>query len=455
MNNLFILTEERAKVDVIKQILNLYSEEYNKKVKINNLKIIPEIKNNRHTFKYRVHGVEIEEIENITIFIVSGYSSFVDFLLFEQKNKPDNNDDNLLMLIEETKTSDKESRNTGVYQRSSKFVYADYYYPNVPKYMLYNSENKDHDKKPTDTNIFGTNLLLTQNVKILGKDLSNYKKFESIKELVNYKNNMKKPPKGNVPIEITVKKDKIEISGRLSKPAKKGNIGHDPNIGSLTSIAKTLRVLGWKDSIVITKHGVKQEKVDKMNNNKFLKIASILDISLEGITFEKSEIPKHYWKYEENSEKLGTIFLHLLAINLDKNIKGIYENHAGCERGYFYTKSGNILTIPKKDQNGKKLYIPDLILRNDKFKEILLIEGKKSLTLQKGLEEIKHFESIEDEIIKPRYKDYSIKRWIVTYGKDIYHNGLNNNVLLHLNKNGSYYINKNAPSWIKEILHNN
>ena len=101
------------------------------------------------------------------------------------------------------------------------------------------------------------------------------------------------------------------------------------------------------------------------------------------------------------------------------------------------------------------MYIPDLILRNDKFKEILLIEGKKSLTLQKGLEEIKHFESIEDEIIKPRYKDYSIKRWIVTYGKDIYHNGLNNNVLLHLNKNGSYYINKNAPSWIKEILHNN
>ena len=455
VKNLYILTEERAKNDVVEQILELYSDEYNKNAIFNNVNIIPEIKNNKHTFEYKVEGAEIEDINKISLIIVSGYSSFVDFLVFEQENKPNYNNDNLLMLIEETKTSDKESRNTGVYQRSSKFVYADYYYPNVPKYMLYNSENSDHNKSPTDTSIFGTNLLLTQNVKIIGKDLSHFKKFNSYKELARFKNNMRRPPKGNVPIDITFETDRIEVSGRLSKPADAGNIGHDPNIGSLTSIAKSLRVLGWNDRIIITKHGVKQEVVNRMRSNKFLNIASILDLELDGITFKKQKLPKNYWKYEENSEKLGTIFLHLLAIGIDSDIKGIYENHAGCERGYFYTKRDINITIPKKDKNGVNLYIPDLILRNDKYNEILLIEGKQSSTLDQGLEEIKHFESIEDEIILPNYSDYSIERWVVTYGEDIYHNNLNPKVLFHLNKDGSYYVNNRAPSWIKNLLHDN
>ena len=456
MNNLYILTEERAKSDVVEQILDLYSKEYDKKADFNNVKIIPEIKNNKHTFEYKVEGAKIEDINKITLLIVSGYSSFVDFLVFQQENKPNYNNDNLLMLIEETKTSDKESRNTGVYQRSSKFVYSDYYYPDVPKYMLYNSENRDdHKKAPTDTSIFGTNLLLTQNVKIIGKDLSHFRKFKSYEELARFKNNMRKPPKGNVPIDITFESDRIEVSGRLSKPANAGNIGHDPNIGSLASISKSLRVLGWNGRIVITKHGVKQAKVDKMRSNKFLNIASILDLELDGITFKKPKLPSRYWKYEENSEKLGTIFLHLLSIALDENIKGIYENHAGCERGYFYTKRNDNIAIPKKDRNGVNLYIPDLILRNDKYKEILLIEGKQSSTLEQGLEEIKHFESIEDEIIIPNYRDYSIERWVVTFGRDIYHNNLNSKVLFHLNKDGSYYVNDNAPSWIKNLLHDN
>ncbi len=39
------------------------------------------------------------------------------------------------MAIEETKTSDDESRNTGVYQRGSKFVYITPYYQNVKLYV--------------------------------------------------------------------------------------------------------------------------------------------------------------------------------------------------------------------------------------------------------------------------------------------------------------------------------
>lgn len=137
---------------------------------------------------------------------------------------------------------------------------------------------------------------------------------------------------------------------------------------------------------------------------------------------------------------------------MDENIKGIYENHAGCERGYFYTKDNQTITIPKKDKNGVNLYIPDLILRNDDINEILLIEGKQSNTLERGLEEIEYFNSIENEIIKPNYKNYSIKRWIVTFGKDIYNNKLNNKVLFHLDNKGSFYINNNASQWIKKLF---
>lgn len=450
---LYILTEERAKPEVIKQILEIYSETYSKTVNFNTeIKIRPVIKNKQHDFTYDIKGVTIDRIDEIKLLIVSGDSSFVDFLVFEQEDKPlEYGNNNILLLIEETKTSDQESRNTGVYQRSSKFVYADYYYPNTPKFMLYNEEN-DHNKEPTDTNKFGTNLLLTQNIGIIGKDLTHFKKFESIDELINFKMNMRRPPKGNVPIDITRFEDKIEVSGRLSKPAKAGNIGHDPNIGSLTSISKTLRVLNWDKKIVITKHGVKQVKVNKMRNNKFLKIASILDIELEDIEFKKSKIPDKYWHYETNSEKLGTIFLHLLAISSDENIKGVYENHAGCERGYFYTLVGDNIALPKKDKNNVNLYIPDLILRNDKYKEILLIEGKQSKTLNQGLKEIEHFESIENEFLIPNYKDYSIGRWIVTYGNDIYHNNLNDKVLFHLNDDGTFYVNKNSPVWIKKLF---
>ena len=39
LNNLYILTEERAKNDVIEQILELYSDEYNKNANFNNVNI--------------------------------------------------------------------------------------------------------------------------------------------------------------------------------------------------------------------------------------------------------------------------------------------------------------------------------------------------------------------------------------------------------------------------------
>lgn len=158
-----------------------------------------------------VTNVDITNIDKIYIKIVSGKSSFFDFLVFKQNEEPLEGSNDMLMAIEETKTNDDESRNTAVYQRASKFIFIENYSNNVKKYMLYNEElNENIYKKTSNTNIFGTRLLHTLNVSIIGKKSSyNYNSFKSIDELIEFKNKMRKPPTGNVPIEITKYEDRI------------------------------------------------------------------------------------------------------------------------------------------------------------------------------------------------------------------------------------------------------
>ena len=131
-------------------------------------------------------------------------------MIFYQKDEPSLKDEPIY-AIEETKTDDKESRNTGVYQRCSKFVFIQSYYPNVKKIMLYNLQI-DQKLEPTSTYIFGTKLLLTLGVEILGKKLDKeiFTPFKSINEIIELKGNMRKAPKGNVPIMITIMLPKIK-----------------------------------------------------------------------------------------------------------------------------------------------------------------------------------------------------------------------------------------------------
>ena len=67
--------------------------------------------------------------------------------------------------------------------------------------MLY-SLQIEQKSEPTATYIFGTRLLLTFGVEILGKklDAKIFTPFQSIDEIIELKNNMRKAPKGNVPI---------------------------------------------------------------------------------------------------------------------------------------------------------------------------------------------------------------------------------------------------------------
>lgn len=456
MDNLWLLTEERPKPSVITQIMEMYCADFNDKITAHGeVKIKPIIENGIFQFIYMVEGLKVAGAEDIFIKTVSGSSSFLDFLLFKQADAPTEGSatDNLIMAVEETKTSDDESRNTGVYQRGSKFVYITPYYKNVKLYMLYNEElEAREEKRPSDTSIFGTNILLTLGVTVIGKDISRwFKPFESLDELIRFKACMRRPPAGNVPITIKKYDDRIEISGRLEKPAHAGNIGHDPSIGALSMISACIRKLGWEKDIVITLHGVTQQYVDRTHGkNKFLYICNILGMRLDGITMPRNvALPDLYWHYEKRSEKMADILLHVQTVY--HGMYCVYENHAGCERGYFRTKEGRLITLPKKDHHNVNLYLPDVVLYDEETNVILLVEGKRLTTLEQGVREIENYDSIEQEYIYPRYPNVTIMRCVSIFGgacRAIPHE----KVLFYLADDGHIIINQNAPACIKRCF---
>ena len=110
-------------------------------------------------------------------------------------------------------------------------------------------------------------------------------------------------------------------------------------------ISKCIRALGWTKEIVITQHGVTQSYVDRTRGkNKFLYICHILGLRLEGIRMPRQVIlPELYWHYEMSSEKMASILLHM--VGMYNGMYCVYENHAGCERGYFRTKRGALVTV--------------------------------------------------------------------------------------------------------------
>ncbi|MBU4339120.1 hypothetical protein KKB43_00485 [Patescibacteria group bacterium] len=454
-NHLWILTEERPKREVIANILMMFAKDHKFACFIDTIRILPILENGKFSFLYEVVGFRSNKIGKVFIKSVSGFSSFVDFLIFFQEKQPIQTDIPIY-AIEETKTDDKESRNTGVYQRSSKFVFLDYYYPNVKKLMLYNLQIEQKEA-PTATYIFGTRLLLTLGVEILGKKLDSkiFQPFHSIDEIIALKKAMRKAHKGNIPILIKKIGDKITVSGRLYKSE---GLAHDPNIGALSLICAAIRKLGWSSEIIITKHGLKQKHIQA--DNKFVKIANRLNIKIHGLSIPASKHQDNYWKYETEGEKLGTIFIHLVVENFTKGFS-IFENHAGCEKGYFITSDGKHIPLEKysdrkayKAGNKNKIIsIPDLILIDFGRSEVINIEGKKYQFRQNGINELKSFSDIEKTYIKKYYPKYKIIRTIVLYG------GTENKVVeieigFLLNEKGDLVLGIKAPALFREAIKN-
>ena len=137
----------------------------------------------------------------------------------------------------------------------------------------------------------------------------------------------------------------------------------------MSLISKSIRILGWTGEIEIIRHNIRQSNLG--SDNKFVIISRLLDIKMQGLTLPYPDIPTSYWYYENSSEKLCTIFLRLLLENVS-SVECIYEQHAGCERGYFKRSNGNFVALPKRDSNNQMLRIPDLIICDHNNREILL-----------------------------------------------------------------------------------
>ncbi len=453
--NLWFLTEERPKKEVLQTIFQKFAKDYGFAVFVDTIRIFPILDNNKFTFTYEVTGFRCNKVDKVFVKTVSGNSSFIDFLIFYQKNEPTLKDEPIY-AIEETKTDDKESRNTGVYQRCSKFVFIQSYYPNVKKIMLYNLQIEQKEE-PTATYIFGTKLLLTLGVEILGKKLDGkiFTPFKTIDEIVELKDDMRKAPKGNVPILLTKSKTKIEVSGRLFKS---GGLSHDPNIGALSIICAVLRQLEWMQKIEITQHGLLQKHVG--TTNKFIQIANKLDISLKGLSVPKATMKKDYWKYDTDGEKLGTIFIHLVVENFTQGYS-IFENHAGCEKGYFITKKGDHIPLEKykdreKYKGGDKeqiVHIPDLILIDFGRSEVINVEGKKYAFRKSGISELGNYDYIEKNYILKHYPKFKILRTVVLYGSK---EGkiIEIEIGFLLNENGKLILGIKAPKLFKEAIKN-
>ncbi|MBR5161399.1 MAG: hypothetical protein IKW80_07195 [Thermoguttaceae bacterium] len=423
--NLWILTEERPKKETLKTIFKLFAQHMGFGFLGNGINIIPLLdKDKCFSFTYRVTGFECAKVKNVFIKTVSGFSSFVDYLIFYQDAQP-NPTDVPIFAIEETKTDDKESRNTGVYQRASKFVFLKNYYPKTNMVMLY-SLQVEQKKRPTKTYIFGTRLLRTIGVEICGKELDDevLEPFHSVDEIIDTKNSMRKPNRTNTPIQLKKTKAKIQISGRL---IKNNSLGHDPNIGAISLIAAALRTLGWDKKIEVIKHGLNQEHVG--NKNKFIQLANLLGVSLEGLKIPNCSFPEQYWYYDISGEKLGTIFLHTVVESFTESYS-IFENHAGCEKSYFQTSDGQYIALEKytdrqKYKSGDKtaiIAIPDLVLIDINDKEFITVEGKVYKNRAEGIRELSNYDSFEKLYLKKYYKKeflkcgYQFVRTVVLYG---------------------------------------
>lgn len=420
--NLWILTEERPKKEVLQTIFSYFAQDHDCGFIGQEIRIIPVLdEDKRFSFTFEVIGFKCAKVNRVFIKTVSGTSSFTDFLVFYQEEMPEEGSEPIY-AIEETKTDDKESRNTGVYQRCSKFVFLRYFYPNTKMVMLY-ALQIEQKTKPTKTYIFGTRLLLTFGVTVLGKKLDPevFVPFSTIDELIEAKNSMRRPnAPTNVPIVIAQKEDNIEVSGRLFK---NGGLIHDPNIGALSMIAACLRKLGWDKKITITRHGLLQEHVGK--RNKFVQIANKLNISLEGLTVPVASLPKLYWQYDHQGEKLVTIFIHIVAENFAESY-AVFENHAGCEKSYFLTSDGEHIPLAKYydrerykagDRN-QIIFIPDLVLLDIKETEAITIEGKKYQYRKNGINELKGYDAFDERYLRRYYPLYKIVRTVVLYGGD-------------------------------------
>ena len=420
--NFTILTEETPNIDEIKLMLNVVG--VNIPTSSSNDDIIPNIthkvmpdvggKKIRKKFK-GVWSLEFDDLI-ITIMLFKGETACVDYMLFNgDVDLTTGNAGEALVILESTKTSDGSdgSRNTAVYQRITKFTTFDNMYPNFKgkKIMFWcNSVWKD---TITPTAMIGMRLMTTLNVKLYAsnegkfidiKEKYDVKKYQSCDEIIESKNNVKQK-KGNTSIRLSREENNISIGLKLDKGsgAHAGKISHDPNVGYLSATINAFeKVTKNTNKYIIKNHNINQKYFDKCPKSKLWYSIGSVSIEFEGCIIKKRpKLPNKYFTIEsEMTEKLATILYDQVSPN-----ETIFSNHGGCALTCIKGLDDSMCPV------GQKMPRPDIVFRNDRLKEIEIIEGKLEKELNKGINQLSdvHLKGFMG-LLNKLYPDYTIKK---------------------------------------------
>jgi hypothetical protein len=212
-------------------------------------------------------------------------------------------------------------------------------------------------------------------------------------------------------------------------------------------------------NIVITQHGLEQHHVTNANN-KFVQIATRLNIKLDGLTLPKVVPHEGYWHYEDAQEKTGTILLHVM-LNAYTDAEVIYSNHGGTERSYFMHKTEGPIAIEKYQEGMREAYklgdkeliihIPDVIVYDPSKQEVINVEGKKYSNRKAGIADLNNYDYIEEKLIIPSHGPRNIIRTVAVFGSkevDI----KEKEISFLLNDDGLVVLSDSAPAIFKEAL---
>jgi len=345
---------------------------------------------------------------NVEIRLVKGSGSFLDYIVYDHA-QPDVNTSVPVLLMESTKTTDAESRNTAIYQRITKFVVAKLYYPDTPLVLYYNTAH--HTR--TATSLFGRRMLATLGVKLYdvngAMDMTDSPPFTSVEEVKTEKNKMTEK-KGNISVKITQNEPhNYGITAKLSK-GKQTTICNDPNKGLVTGIASVIFTLDKEATFTIMRHGVDLEKLKNVTNEKFWYANSLYELKLDGceLSSKGAGCPDTYWRMDTQSEKASTINYHKHMEQ--KGWHTIYHNHSSSARSNFVDEDGTEHQVPKD------VTIPDVVVGNKERKVIQICEGK---VFKDRLMGVKQLDELSDFIkyTNDHYKGYTIERGLCLYAE--------------------------------------
>jgi hypothetical protein len=276
-----------------------------------------------------------------------------------------------------TCTTEKESRNTALGQRLTKYLVFRARYPSARFVYIYPSSMEAR----TESNARVLRLYRTLGAVVLDRS-SNGRAYgsggpaayPSMEELeADFCG--KTGPRHNVPIRVTFDREHaaLRVQGKLAKGAGHG-ISHDPNVGILSGIiAAAVQLTGNADlAVSVEQHGVTDLAA---RSSKWWVVNVANHVTLDGLvdsdTFGRCPASGPYFTpIDCATEKGATILLHHHL--LEHGYTVIFTNHAGCERSKLLCSNGDYCSIPKKTP------VPDILaVRSDgSGYHLLVVEGK-------------------------------------------------------------------------------